>query len=97
MTPDECRDMAEIRAEIDNLDRQVISLLGRRFEYVKAAAKFKTSEESVRAPERFSSMLESRRAWAEESGLNPDVIEAMYRELVGYFVREELERWKHEA
>jgi isochorismate pyruvate lyase len=47
-TPNDCENMAEIRAEIDQLDRQVIALIGRRFAYVKAASKFKNSETSVK-------------------------------------------------
>ena len=39
--PDECADLAEIRMEIDRIDRDVIAALGERFQYVKAAAKFK--------------------------------------------------------
>jgi isochorismate pyruvate lyase len=74
-TPNQCENMADIRAEIDQLDRQVVALLGQRFAYVKSASKFKTSETTVKAPERFNAMLGQRRVWAEEEGLNPDVIE----------------------
>ncbi|MGD2184317.1 isochorismate lyase [Lusitaniella coriacea] len=93
-TPDRCENMTDIRAEIDRLDRQVISLLSQRFDYVKAAAKFKNSEMSVRAPERFQAMLEQRRIWAEEEGFNADAIEKMYRDLVNHFIEEELKHWK---
>ena len=41
-------------------------------------------------------MLEQRRQWAEEEGLAPDAIEKMYRDLVNYFVEEELKTWKAE-
>jgi isochorismate pyruvate lyase len=92
--PEECENMTEIRAEIDDLDRQVINLLGQRFTYVKAAAKFKTDETSVKAPDRFQSMLQQRRIWAEEAGLNPDAIEKLYRDLVTHFIEEELSQWK---
>ena len=47
-TPDKCADMGDIRAEIDRIDREVIALLGQRFQYVQAAAQFKTSAESVK-------------------------------------------------
>jgi isochorismate pyruvate lyase len=70
----DCKDMSEIRTEIDALDRTIVHLIGRRYNYVKAAAKFKTSETSVKAPERFKSMLVERREWAIEEGLNPDAI-----------------------
>jgi isochorismate pyruvate lyase len=93
-TPEQCESMADIRAEIDRLDRQVVALLGQRFSYVKAASKFKTSETTVRAPERFQAMLQQRRTWAEEEELNPDAIEKMYQDLVNHFIDEEMKHWK---
>lgn len=93
-TPDQCESMVDIRAEIDRLDRQVVALLGQRFAYVKAASKFKTSETTVRAPERLQAMLQQRRDWAEEEGLNADAVEKMYQDLVNHFIDEELQHWK---
>jgi isochorismate pyruvate lyase len=92
--PEQCGSMADIRVEIDRLDRQIVALLGQRFSYVKAASKFKTSETTVRAPERLQSMLQQRRTWAEEEGLNADVIEKMYQDLVNHFIDEEMQHWK---
>lgn len=92
--PDQCESMVDIRAEIDRLDRQVVALLGQRFAYVKAASKFKTSETTVRAPERLQAMLQQRRVWAEEEGLDADVIEKMYQDLVNHFIDEEMKHWK---
>ncbi|MBD1875093.1 isochorismate lyase [Nodosilinea sp. FACHB-131] len=93
-TPEQCQNMADIRAEIDRLDRQVIALLGQRFAYVKAASKFKTSETAVKAPDRFQAMLQQRRVWAEAEGLNGDAIEALYRDLVNHFIAEEMKHWQ---
>ena len=95
MQPKDCANIQDIRTEIDKLDRQIIALIGQRFKYVQAAAKFKTSETSVKAPERFKSMLKQRRIWAEQENLNPDVIENIYRDLVNYFINEELADWKN--
>jgi isochorismate pyruvate lyase len=92
--PNDCKNIKEIRNEIDRLDREIITLLGNRFAYVKAAAKFKIDETSVKAPERFNSMLQQRRSWAEKENLNPDIIEKMYRDLVNYFISEELQDWE---
>lgn len=86
--------MAEIRTEIDDLDQKIIQLMGQRFEYVKAASKFKTSEMAVKAPERFKAMMITRREWAIENGLSPDIIEKIYTDLVQYFIGEELKHWK---
>lgn len=93
-TPNECESLTDIREEIDKLDRQIIALLGQRFSYVKAASKFKTNETTVRAPERFQAMLQKRRVWAIEEGLNADAIEKMYHDLVNHFIDEEIKHWK---
>ncbi|MEG3849264.1 isochorismate lyase [Microcoleus sp. herbarium19] len=94
--PDECANIHEVREEIDIIDREVIDALSKRFQYVIAAARFKTSEASVRAPDRFQAMLQQRREWALESGLNPDVVENLYRDLVNYYIEEELKHYKSE-
>lgn len=86
--------MADIRYEVDRLDKEVIALLGQRFSYVKAAAKFKTDTAAVAAPERFKAMLVQRRVWAEAEGLNADAIEKLYHDLVTHFIAEELKYWK---
>ncbi len=96
-SPDECESLQDIRAEIDRLDQEVIAAFGQRFAFVKAAAKFKTSEAGVKASDRFAAMLQQRREWAEAEGLNPDVIERLYRDLVTHFIEEELRQWKQEA
>lgn len=97
IAPENCTGMKDIRLEIDNMDRDIIAMLGKRFEYVKAASKFKTSETSVRSPERFKAMLQKRREWAKAEGLNPDAIEKMYCDLVNQFIEEEMEKWKTES
>lgn len=94
--PDECANIHEVRDEIDIIDREVIEALSKRFQYVIAAARFKTSEASVRSPDRFQAMLQQRREWARESGLNPDVVENIYRDLVNYYIEEELKHYKSE-
>lgn len=95
--PSECENMLDVRSEIDVLDQQIIKLIGERFQYVKAAAKFKTSETDVKAPNRFKSMLLKRREWAQAAGLKPDAIEKMFTDLVNHFISEEMEEWKKKS
>ncbi|EKA9435716.1 isochorismate lyase [Citrobacter freundii] len=94
LSPSECEGMDDIRAEIDLIDRAVVNLIGKRYQYVLSAAKFKTSATAVRAPERFKAMLEKRREWAEQDGLNADAIEQLFSNLVNHFIEEEMQRWK---
>lgn len=95
--PENCTGMDDIRIEIDKMDRDIIAILGKRFKYVQAAARFKTSQTDVRAPERFKSMLVQRRDWASCEGLSPDAIEKMYRDLVNHFINEEMSKWQSES
>jgi isochorismate pyruvate lyase len=95
MDPDRCASLEEVRAQIDRIDRQIVSLIGERADYVKAAARFKDSEHAVSAPERFSAMLQVRRQWASDAGLSPDIIETIYRDLVTYFIEEEKQHWRN--
>jgi isochorismate pyruvate lyase len=88
--PADCENLEDVREAIDALDREIIYLIGRRARYVEVAAHFKTDEESVRAPERQRTMLETRRRWAEENGLDPDVVENLYRTLLSYFIDQEM-------
>jgi isochorismate pyruvate lyase len=94
MKPDECADIRDIRAEIDRIDRRIVAAVAERRSYVRAASKFKTSETAIKAPERLAAMIAERRAWAKEDGINPDVVEKLFRDLVGHFIQEELDHWK---
>jgi isochorismate pyruvate lyase len=94
--PEECSSLDQVRREIDRLDEEIVRLIGRRAHYVKAAARFKTSEAHVAAPERQKAMLAVRREWAEREGLDPELIEDLYRRLVAWFVERELEHWRQE-
>ena len=79
---------------MDALDRQIIAILARRVAYVKAAAKFKTSANAVAAPDRVGKVLDTRRDWAIEAGLDGDVVRALYRDIVTYCVGEEMKQWE---
>lgn len=92
--PEDCESLREVREAIDALDRGIVALIGRRARYVRRAAAFKGSEEAVRAPERQRAMLAERRGWAAEEGLDPGLIENLYRNLVAHFVGRELEDWR---
>ncbi len=87
--PDECSTIDEVRAEIDRLDEQIVAALGQRFAYVKAVTRFKKTMADVQATERIRVVLASRRQWAVDVGLDPAVIEQIYRDLIAYFIAEE--------
>ena len=94
IAPENCANLDEIRAGMDAIDREIVSLISKRVAYVRAAASFKTSSANVAAPERVAAVLKTRREWAETAGLSGDVIEGLYRELVAYSVSEEHRQWE---
>lgn len=87
--PKDCFTIDEIRKEIDAIDEQIIGLLGERFQYVKEIVRFKKDEEDVLARRRYEEVIDIRRNWAIEEGLNPDVIEKVYHMLMQYFIEEQ--------
>ena len=89
-SPEQCQDMEAIRADVNAIDREIIRLLGRRLAYVRSAVRFKPDEESIRRPDHWDRFFAQRRAWGEEEGYDPKVIEAIYRRLYDYTVEVQL-------
>jgi isochorismate pyruvate lyase len=92
--PEKCASLAEVRRELDRIDQQIVRLIGERAPYVRAAARFKSSEAEVAAPERLAAMIAARREWAAREGIAPEVIEDIYRRLVAWFIEQEREHFR---
>lgn len=89
--PENCSTLNDLRLEIDRIDRDILSKLGERFKYVKRIPEFKEdTKESIVAQERYNELMLKRREWAEEENLNPEVIEQIYKQLVAYFIDEQM-------
>lgn len=90
LKPEECKNISEVRNEIDRIDQEIIRLLSVRSEYVHEVVKYKeATAEGIEATDRRAAVMQTRREWAAETGLNPDVIEDIYDRLVSYFIEEE--------
>ena len=87
--PGECLSIDEVRAEIDTVDKEIINLLGKRLLYIRRIVRFKKNEEDVMARKRYTQVLQARRKWAFEQGIDPDIIENVYRTLMQYFIDEQ--------
>jgi isochorismate pyruvate lyase len=79
---EQCHDMAELRAEIDSLDRKLVTLLALRQRYIERAAKIKARRQEIRDEARIADVLAKVTAAAEPAGLNPDIARAVWRELM---------------
>jgi isochorismate pyruvate lyase len=90
--PENCENIQEIRGVIDNIDKEIIRLIGQRLNYVKEIVKFKNKDRnSIVAKERYDEVIENRRMLAVENGLNPDLIENIYKSLIAHFINKEIE------
>lgn len=86
----DCQSIEEIRSEIDRIDKQIIELLGERFQYVKEIVNYKSTADDVVAKKRYQEVFEARRQWAAEQGLSPSIVEQIYKILLHYFIDEQM-------
>ena len=89
-TPGQCESIDQVRAQIDRIDRQLVTLLAERGGYVAQAARFKKNDEEVRAPQRVEQVIVKVSGLARELGANPAVTERVYRAMIAAFIEAEL-------
>lgn len=95
MTPrkaEDCADMEQVRAEIDRIDVTLVDLIGERFTYVDRAWQLKQSPAEARVPWRIQQVINRVRTRAKEKGLPPELTEALWRQMIGWFVQYEEEK-----
>ena len=91
--PDDCETMIEVRAGVDQIDRELVALLARRFGYMDAAARIKTDRNSVRDEARKAEVLDNVARAAEAAGLEPARLRAVWNELVEHSIAYEAIKW----
>ena len=92
-TADECRDMADVRREIDRIDRQLVRLLAERVGYIEAAARIKERRDEVRLEWRIEDVVTKVLASAAREGLPARIAEPVWRELIERCIAHEHEKW----
>ena len=86
----DCRNMTELRAEIDALDRQLVALLVKRASYIDRAIDLKSAVGlQARITTRVDEVLGNVRARAEEQGLDPDLAEALWTRIIDWSIARE--------
>jgi isochorismate pyruvate lyase len=86
----ECCTMIEVRAGVDQVDRELIALLARRFAYMDAAARIKPARAAVRDEDRKAQVVSNAITAAEAAGLPGDVIADLWDALVEASIAYEL-------
>ena len=95
--PEDCADMEEVRAEIDRIDIALVDLIGERFTYVDRAWQLKQSPAEARVPWRIQQVINRVRARAVEKRLPPELTEALWRQMIGWFVQYEEEKLSQQS
>ena len=96
-SPAECRDLAEVRAEIDRVDRALVGSIAERLGYVERAWQLKLEQKAeANVPWRNQQVIDKVRAIAAEKGVPPDLCEALWRQMIGWFIQYEEEKLRPE-
>lgn len=88
--PEACPDMTALRAEIDALDAELVALLARRAGYIDRAVTLKQAAGlPANIPARVEEVVAKVRARAGAEGLDPDLVEALWRPLIAWSIARE--------
>ena len=75
-------------------DDKIIKLIAERSDYVRQAAYFKKSKTDVKAADRVEKIIKKVREKAKIYGCSPDVVELIYRDMINYFISEEMKTFE---
>lgn len=91
--PDDCQTMLEVRAGVDQTDRELVALLERRFGYMRAAARIKPDRASVRDEARKAAVIAAAADRAAAAGLPREAIADLWERLVEASIAYEFTEW----
>ena len=87
----DCRDMADIRREIDRVDRALIRLLAERLTYIERAGHIKTERNTVRDEARIADVLDKVKAACAREKFPFTIAEPVWRELMDACIAHEFD------
>ena len=80
--PEDCHDMSQVRAGIDELDERIVTLLARRFRFIEAAARIKPERDQVRDEPRKRQVIDHAKTVARRNGAPDALVGQLYEMLV---------------
>ena len=90
MNMKKCNTLEEVRNEVDIVDDKLVELIALRNSYIKQLAKFKTTAEEAKSPERITDVINRVRAKAIELDLSPNLINDMFIRMIDEMVETEI-------
>lgn len=91
LAADTCTTMAEVRSGVDAVDRALMTLLGQRFAYMRAAARIKPTRDAVRDEARKAQVIANARASARAADIPEAAIADIWDRLVEASIAYEFE------
>ena len=91
--PDDCQTMLEVRAGVDQTDRELVDLHARRFGYMRAAARIKQDRATVRDEARKAAVIAAAADRAANAGMPREAIADLWERLVEASIAYELIEW----
>lgn len=83
LPPEQCDTMADLRGQIDRIDRALLDLLAERARYIDRAIVLKPRENlPARTTDRVAQVIANVRKGAEDRNLDPDQIERIWTDLI---------------
>jgi isochorismate pyruvate lyase len=89
----DCSTMLEVRAGVDQVDREIVALLARRFAYMDAAARIKPERGQVRDEARKAQVIENARANARAAGIPEEPVARLWDQLIEASIAYEFDRF----
>jgi isochorismate pyruvate lyase len=88
--PEDCKTMADIRAEIDRVDEELVRLFAARAAYIDRAGEIKaTVGLPARITPRVEEVVSNVRGHAVAHGLPPELVEKLWRRLIDWSIARE--------
>jgi isochorismate pyruvate lyase len=81
-SPSACRNLEDVRAAVNSIDRAIVKLLGQRTRYAMAALRFKTDRKSIADPNHRKRLFAQRQQWARQYGVNGKLTQRIYQSIV---------------
>ncbi|MEO0872731.1 MAG: chorismate mutase, partial [Pseudomonadota bacterium] len=90
-TAETAQSMADVRYEIDRLDRLLVEIIKERQSFMDAAARIKGDRDAVHDRPRIEDVVAKVRAAAEAAGLSPAIAEPVWRTMIDRCIAYEFE------
>ena len=89
-----CRDLNEVRKNIDAIDNQIVKLLIKRSFFVLQATYFKTKKSQLVDRKRIARIIKRVSNIAKKQKLSPIIVEKVFRKMINQFILLETKEFK---